>query len=115
MKYTMVLLLTFVSIWGCSPTNHESSKPVKIEKIESLLLPLSAIDSKNSIDISETYIYIFDPVEQVAIKKAVQIGEIKNSHVEVLSGLHGTEQVIVAGVPFLKDGQKVRRWSPTIG
>lgn len=75
-------------------------------------LPLSALDLKHSTDKNQVSVYVFEAVKQVARKRNIQVGDVVENEVEVKYGLEKGEQVIVAGVPFIQDGQRVKRWVP---
>lgn len=75
-------------------------------------LPLSALDFKHSENKKEVSIYVFDAVKQVAQRRKIEVGDVVGNEVEVKQGLSQGEQVIVAGVPFIQDGQRVKKWVP---
>jgi RND family efflux transporter MFP subunit len=47
--------------------------------------------------------------------RPVQIGEASGGRIEVLSGLNPGDRIAVAGVPFLRDGMKVRDLGDALG
>lgn len=57
-------------------------------------------------------IFIFDPTEQMARLRLVEVLDLQDNFLAVRSGLAEGEEVIVAGAAFLRDGMPVRRWTP---
>jgi len=53
-------------------------------------------------------VYVYRPTEHVVSKRQLTLGEPCNEGFRVRSGLLAGERVVVAGVSFLSDGQKVR-------
>lgn len=87
------------------------------EKQPNFRLPLSAIDFRFT-DEKTTHnkavnIYVFDAVNQVAKRKSIIVGDVVHNEIEVKQGLVLGEEVIVAGVPFIHEGQTVKRWQPS--
>lgn len=57
-------------------------------------------------------LYVFDPSAQVVRRKDVSIAGVVGNRVFVTEGLTTGERVVIAGVAFLQDGQRVRLWRP---
>lgn len=77
------------------------------KKTATYKLPLSAINLKNDRGKKQVAIYIFDESNHRAKRRLIQVGEIFDDEVEVIEGLTEGELVIIAGVPFLEEGQLV--------
>ena len=57
---------------------------------------------------SEKHVFVFDPASSTVKKTAIEDGGIRDSNLIVSKGLKAGDIVAVAGVSFLRDGQKVR-------
>ena len=80
------------------------------------IIPVTALDVRVSKEVGKTIegqapIYIVN--NGVAEKRMITIADIRGNELEITDGLNGGEVVIVAGVPFLTEGQKVKQWKPT--
>ncbi len=66
------------------------------------LLPQSAVlsDSKGN------YVYVVN-VKNVIERRAIQVGEVGERGIGILSGLNGQEAIVASAGPFLNPGQKV--------
>ena len=49
----------------------------------------------------------------MVFKRAVQLGEFAGDSAQVLSGLSAGDEIVVAGVLKIEEGQKVKRWTGT--
>lgn len=70
------------------------------------LVPMSAF--LPGIDKNDHYVYLFDAETSKVRKTAVQIRGIQGNHVVTTHGIASGDILVVAGVPFLSDGQKVK-------
>jgi len=82
------------------------------------LIPVSALDLRvpeEAVDNSkrQARVFIFNPDKQIAEKRMVSIRDVRGNQFEVVNGLRTGDILIVAGVPFLTEGQKVKKWEPT--
>lgn len=57
-------------------------------------------------------IFVLDEAAQTLHRRQVPVAGVVGNRVLVDSGLEPGEQVVVAGVALLRDGQKARRWTP---
>jgi membrane fusion protein, multidrug efflux system len=74
-----------------------------------LVVPLSAITSSKDIANGFAVFVLEESAEKTyARSHDVQIGRTYGNSIEVLSGLAAGQRVVVAGGPFLTDGQEVR-------
>ncbi|XQW85600.1 efflux RND transporter periplasmic adaptor subunit [Thalassotalea piscium] len=55
----------------------------------------------------KTYTYVYDPKTQTVHKREVQTENVLNNNAFISSGLKAGEIIAIAGVAFLRDGQKV--------
>jgi len=60
------------------------------------------------IDTNDQYVYLFDAETSSVRKTAVQTRGIQGNHVVVTQGIAPGDVLVVAGVPFLSDGQEVK-------
>lgn len=74
---------------------------------DTFVLPLSAVVN----DPDGVYVYIVKPAEQsgeaIVTRRAVELGELIQDGVEVVSGLAPGDDVVTAGVSVIRDGQRV--------
>jgi len=82
------------------------------------LIPVSALDLRipeEAVDNSkrQARVFILNPNEQIVEKRMVSIRDVRGNQFEVVEGLSTGDILIVAGVPFLTEGQKVKQWEPT--
>lgn len=75
---------------------------------ESYYLPVNAV----AVDAEgKFYVWILDAATMQVHKKVVEVGELKGDEIQVKSGVHAGERIVVAGVPYLEEGMKVRLYS----
>jgi multidrug efflux system membrane fusion protein len=83
------------------------------------LIPVSAIDMRvpetpdGDPNQKSAPVFIFNKEKQIAEKRVVQIRDVRGNKLEVVNGLKAGDVLIVAGAPFLTEGQKVKLWQPT--
>lgn len=77
-------------------------------------VPLSAIAFEKILSRPEAGtrapVFVLDPAAGVVRRREVDIARVLGNRVLVSEGLAAGEQVVVAGVAFLQDGQPARRW-----
>ena len=77
-----------------------------------VVIPVAAVIS----DPGGTFVFIAEPAEiddqAVVRRRAVTLGELSQSGIEVVEGLHVGDRVITAGVSIIRDGQRVMLPSP---
>ena len=75
-----------------------------------VLLPVEAVFAAEDqpVNSEDRFVWKYDPNTQQVTRTAVRVGEITTNGIIVTSGLTKDEQVVAAGVHFLKEGQKVR-------
>jgi len=62
----------------------------------------------------KTYVFVYDPKSQVVNQRQVQTENVLNNTAFISSGLKKGEIIAIAGVAFLRDGQKVTLLENTI-
>lgn len=80
------------------------------------LIPVSALDVRVP-PASEKFVegtaplFVFNAEKGIAEKRMVKIRDMRGNKLEVIGGLKAGDIVIVAGVPFINDGQNVKLWN----
>jgi len=82
------------------------------------LIPVSALDLRipeGEVDNKEGWarVFVFNPEKQIVEARQVSIRDLRGNKLEVVKGLKQGENLVVAGVPFLREGQKVKLWKST--
>ncbi len=70
--------------------------------VEAPFLPESAVQS----DAKGNYVFVVDPANK-AVRRPVTVGSVTDKGVSILSGLTGTEQVVLSAGGFLNSGEVV--------
>ncbi len=70
--------------------------------VEAPFLPESAVQS----DAKGNYVFVVDPANK-AVRRPVTVGSVTDKGVSILSGLSGTEQVVLSAGGFLNSGEVV--------
>jgi membrane fusion protein (multidrug efflux system) len=68
---------------------------------DALLIPAAAVLQEDN----QSVVYVVD--NGAAVRRPIQTGIVEDGHVEVLSGLDGSEDIIVTGQNGLRDGSRV--------
>lgn len=69
-----------------------------------ILLPTTAV--KGASDMSPT-IFVVDPQTSTLKERVVKVGSMEGSHIQVTDGIEIGERVVVAGISFMREGEKV--------
>nr|WP_231639426.1 efflux RND transporter periplasmic adaptor subunit [Sphingomonas profundi] len=75
---------------------------IRSGSVDAPLLPESAVQS----DATGNFVYVIDGANAVQ-RRAVKVGEVSDSGITVLSGLAGSERVVLSAGAFLNPGDKV--------
>jgi len=70
------------------------------------LIPVQAF--LPGIEKKEHFVYLFDPGSSTVRKTAVEIKGVQGNDVVIIGGIAPGDILVVAGVPFLRDGQEVK-------
>ena len=73
------------------------------------LVPLQSIAP--SLPKAERYVYVFDPESSTVHKTIVKGRGVIGDQVIITAGIEPGDVIVVAGVPFLRDGQEVKLMS----
>lgn len=63
-------------------------------------------------DSTDAAVLIFNKATNTLENRSIQLGDIRDNNVEVISGIKKDEIIAAAGLPFLFDGQQVTLWEP---
>ena len=63
-----------------------------------------------SDDSGAAQVWVLDPTSMTVSRRAVQLGELTGSDVQILDGLASGDLVAVSGISHLRDGMQVRRY-----
>lgn len=80
------------------------------------LIPVSALDvrvpaASEKVVEGTAPLFVFNAEKGIAEKRMVKIRDMRGNELEVIGGLKAGDVVIVAGVPFINDGQSVKLWN----
>jgi multidrug efflux pump subunit AcrA (membrane-fusion protein) len=80
------------------------------EVADQLILPVEAVFAAEDqpLNSEERFVWKYNPDTQQVTRATVKVGELTTNGIIVTEGLSQGEQVVAAGVHFLKEGQKVR-------
>lgn len=95
---------------GMSATVSADARRVMGKDADQIVLPVEAVFAAEDqpVNSDERYVWKYDPATQQVSRTAVEVGELTSSGILITSGLSPGEEVVAAGVHFLKEGQKVR-------
>ncbi len=82
--------------------NLPDSRPAGIE------IPTAAIFSPDDVEGGKTFVWIVDEETQTVDRREVATGEITLRGGTLVTGIEPKERVVIAGVSYLRGGQKVR-------
>jgi multidrug efflux pump subunit AcrA (membrane-fusion protein) len=80
-------------------------KQAKYAATGGFMLPVNAV----AVDADgKFYVWVVDDASMQVHKKIVEVGEMHGDSVQVKGGVEPGERVVIAGVPYLEEGMKVR-------
>lgn len=80
-------------------TSTQEGQPTRI------IVPETAVLTKGDTD--KTYVWVIDASSKTVSSREVQTGEFVDQGLEIVGGLKPGEHIAIAGVNYLKEGQKV--------
>ncbi|PIE82969.1 MAG: hypothetical protein CSA09_04040 [Candidatus Contendobacter odensis] len=88
---------------------------VKVNEALTYPLPLSALIIEGDVDFSKTLqqetmnaeVFLYDPNSQTVKRHKVALAGIQGNEILISEGLNIGDRVVVAGIPFLRDGMAV--------
>ncbi|RUO50151.1 efflux RND transporter periplasmic adaptor subunit [Pseudidiomarina aquimaris] len=109
--FTMPTPQDFNVLPGMSASVRVDSGAVSNKPADGVYVPTSAVFSATTeTPEAEPRVWVFDPESQQVSQRQVSTGSVTGEAIEITAGLRAGEQVVVAGVHALRDGQKVRPW-----
>jgi RND family efflux transporter MFP subunit len=78
-----------------------------------IIVPVEAVVQSENTQTgkAESTVWVFQPDTQTVTKRVVTLGTLKDSMIEIRSGLSSGEQIVAAGVDGLTTSMKVRPWT----
>ena len=79
------------------------------------LIPITALDmrvSDTENDAAKRQANVFVLEDGTAVRKTITIQDLDGNSLQVTDGLNAGDKLIVAGVSFIDEGQKVTEWKP---
>jgi RND family efflux transporter MFP subunit len=86
--------------------------PPSGRNLDAMVVPLRAILPGDKA--MQGYVFVYDPAEHVVHKVPIQATDLQNNLVEVTGGLKDGQAIVVAGVAFLSDKEKVVVFNPDV-
>lgn len=75
------------------------------ELVNALTVPADAVERDER---GVTHVYVYEPAQQRAYERRVEVGAAIGDEVEIRTGLSGVEQVVVSGQQKLREGAPVK-------
>lgn len=102
----------FIALPGMSANVHLDFSTLVDTSNAKLVVPVEAVFSPESENVkSKVYkVWRVDKDTMQVTGAQVGIGQINHQSIEIKSGLNSGDQIITAGVNFIKEGQKVKPW-----
>jgi RND family efflux transporter MFP subunit len=110
-RLTMDAPETFIALAGMTVSVTIDFSTVLANKTDVMVLPVESVFAPEDVPLDSTqrFVWKLEPQSMTVTRHPVTVGRITNAGIEITSGLEPGDQVIAAGVHFLKEGQKVRR------
>ena len=86
---------------------------VSNSSIPAYLVPLTALDFTHPLAAGagqDASLYVINEQTMLLEQRKVKVGHIRANSIEVYSGVSENEAIVVAGIPFLRDGMAVTLW-----
>ncbi len=71
-----------------------------------IMVPVTAVFSAG--ESSDNFVWVIEEASSTVSRRPVKVGELVDTGIPVSSGLKPGEQVVIAGVSYLREGQKVK-------
>lgn len=109
--FTMPTPEDFNVLPGMSASVRVDSLAVSNQPANGVYVPTSAVFSETTESPSAApRVWVYDPASQQVSQRTVTTGRVTGDAIEIVAGLETGEQIVVAGVHALHEGQKVRPW-----
>jgi len=109
---TMPTPKEFIALPGMSVNVHMDFSNITKNQGAKLLVPVEAVFSPEDKSLkSKTHlVWKVDPETMQTQATEVSIGQLSGQGLEITSGLQSGDQIITAGVNYIKEGQTVKPW-----
>jgi RND family efflux transporter MFP subunit len=109
---TIPIPTTFTVLEGMSTTVRVDLSELLKDNNNKIVLPVTAVFAaeEQPVETTKRYVWRVDPNTMQVSRQAVTVGQLTEGGIEVTSGVEPGQQVIAAGVNFVKEGQTVKRW-----
>ena len=80
------------------------------------LIPLTALDTRvgeKPLTLGDQQVSVFVVEDGVTVRRVITVNDLNGNDIQVIDGLSAGDNVIVAGVSFIDEGQSVSIWTPT--
>ncbi|MEE4143569.1 MAG: efflux RND transporter periplasmic adaptor subunit [Halieaceae bacterium] len=107
--FTMAAPTTFTVLPGMTATVLlDLSELVSTESVK--WVPVRAVQADAGL---EPRVWLLDPASMTVSSRAVSIGRMSGSMIEITDGLAGGEEIVAVGAPYLAEGMRVTRMAQT--
>jgi RND family efflux transporter MFP subunit len=107
--FTMAAPTTFTVLPGMTATVLlDLSELVTRDRVK--WIPARAVQADAGL---EPRVWVLDPVAMTVASRAVSIGRMSGSMIEITGGLDGGEEIVAVGAPYLAEGMRVTRMTDT--
>lgn len=120
--FTMPTPAEFNVLPGMSATVRVDSFAVESQATQGILIPTGAVFSNTTSPVdSAQRVWVFEATQGengttgTVHQRKVKVGRVTDTSIEVIEGLTAGEQIVVAGVHALEEGQQVRPWTKERG
>ncbi|RUO56364.1 efflux RND transporter periplasmic adaptor subunit [Pseudidiomarina homiensis] len=109
--FTMPTPTDFNVLPGMSAAVRVDSAAVSNAPAQGVYIPTSAVFSElTDAPQAQPKVWVYDAEREQVQQRNITTGSVTGSSIEVVDGLREGEQIVVAGVHALQNGQKVRPW-----
>ena len=98
---------------GMTGNVHIDLAQVMLLPEQGYIVPVEAVlfGDKQADIAAQSYVWLFNEADSSIKKVAIEVGNIHENGIEVLSGITSGDQIIAAGGHYLRQGMKVRPWT----
>lgn len=102
----------FPVLSGMTATVEIDLSKVTTMDMDKIYVPVESVfveDEKPAAE-SKRYVWKIDPDTMTVSRHEISVGNLTGQGLEITDGLDGGDQIAAAGVHFLHEGQKIKRW-----
>jgi RND family efflux transporter MFP subunit len=110
--FTMPTPKTFNVLPGMTASLLIDLAKVTNEPSQAILVPVEAVfvDDETPLADNQRFVWKVDHQTMTVHKVPVTVGSIREQGIEIISGVNVGDDIVSAGVHYLKEGMKVRAW-----